>query len=161
MRCWQKILSRVVTFYLEETIFTWLLLKKLKIPDSEASTILLSWAFKLFLFLIFLWNFRVTKKVVKRMCQNILARKFKDDDNYRRRATFHTFKKKKNLWFWNENEWCLFVLKGNIWRCIHNFDYHEHFTNSFSSMKSSTIVKKDWRQNWSKFQKFLANYVQM
>ena len=39
----------------------------------------------------FLWNFRVTKKVVKRMCQNILARKFKDDDNYRRRATFHTF----------------------------------------------------------------------
>ena len=28
------------------------------------------------------------------MCQNILARKFKDDDNYRRRVTFHTFKRK-------------------------------------------------------------------
>ena len=93
--------------------------------------------------LIFVLIFRVwPKKFVKRMCQNILARKFKDDDNYRRRATFHTFKR-KNLWFWNENEWCLFVLKGNIWRCIHNFDYHEHFTNSFSSRKSSTIVKKD------------------
>ena len=31
------------------------------------------------------------------MCQNILARKFKDDDNYRRRVTFHTFKEKKSL----------------------------------------------------------------
>ena len=88
MRCWQKILSRVVvTFYLDETIFTWItLLKTLKIPDFLEFDLFLFWFLEC-----------VTKKSVKRMCQNILARKFKDDDNYRRRVTFHTFSRKKSL----------------------------------------------------------------